>query len=97
MADLCGRCTVIVSVCPPSAAEDVASRVAASGFNGLYVDANAISPQRAVSIGRMMTRAGIRFVDGGIVGEPAWKPGTTWLHLSGGDAGTVAQCFSTGA
>lgn len=96
LADLCRRCTVIVCVCPPSAAEEVANDVIASRFNGLYVDANAISPQRAVSIGRTMTRHGIRFVDGGVVGEPAWQPGTTWLHLSGDDANAVALCFSGG-
>ena len=36
------RSEVIVSVCPPHAARDVARQVA--GFGGLYLDANAISP-----------------------------------------------------
>ena len=43
-----------------------------------------------------MTGAGIRFVDGGIIGLPATRPGTTWLYLSGPDAGLVAECFSMG-
>ena len=35
----------IVSVCPPAAAPEVAEQVRSAGFGGLYVDANAISPQ----------------------------------------------------
>lgn len=96
LESLCRACQVVVSVCPPDAAEDVARQVIGAGFTGLYVDANAISPQRAIAIAGMMTAAGIRFVDGGIVGEPAWQPGTTWLHLSGDAADVVAQCFCAG-
>jgi 3-hydroxyisobutyrate dehydrogenase-like beta-hydroxyacid dehydrogenase len=53
------------------------------GFKGYYLDANAISPQRAINIGQRMEANGIRFIDGGIIGGPAWKPGETWLYLSG--------------
>jgi hypothetical protein len=35
-------------------------------------------------------------VDGGIIGGPAWEPGTTWLYLSGETAQEVASCFSAG-
>ena len=38
---------VILSVCPPDNAVDVASAVAACGFSGTYVDANAVSPATA--------------------------------------------------
>ena len=37
------RSSVILSVCPPHAALDVARQVAATGFGGVYVDANTIS------------------------------------------------------
>jgi len=93
---LCETCSILVSVCPPHAAEDVADQVLSCGFTGLYVDANAISPQRAARIGEKMMAAGVAFVDGGIVGGPAWEPGNTWLYLSGKQAGTVAGCFSAG-
>ena len=96
LAQLCQICPVVVSVCPPHAAEEVAAQVVAQGFGGLYVDANAISPQRAVRIGEMMVAAGVAFVDGGIIGGPAWEPGQTWLYLSGGRAQEVADCFSAG-
>ena len=96
VARLCHECSVIFSVCPPHAAEDVAKEVIAHGFRGVYLDANAISPQRATRIGQAMADAGVEFVDGGIIGGPAWKPGRTWLYLSGKEAEMVAACFSAG-
>ena len=43
--EIAGRAEVILSICPPHAALDVAR--AARGFGGTYVDANAISPATA--------------------------------------------------
>jgi 3-hydroxyisobutyrate dehydrogenase-like beta-hydroxyacid dehydrogenase len=96
VAKLCSECSVIFSVCPPHAAEDVAKEVMGHGFKGVYLDANAISPQRAARIGQAMSDAGVEFVDGGIIGGPAWNPRRTWLYLSGKEAQTVADCFSAG-
>ena len=92
---LCAECGVIVSVCPPHAAEDVAADVVSAGFTGTYVDANAISPDRTSRIAATVKEAGITFVDGGIIGGPAWKPGTV-LYLSGTAAHEVAACFGDG-
>jgi 3-hydroxyisobutyrate dehydrogenase-like beta-hydroxyacid dehydrogenase len=96
LAQLCATCSILVSVCPPHAAEAVAEQVAAQAFTGLYLDANAISPQRARRIGQKLTQAGATFVDGGIIGAPAWEPGRTWLYLSGPGAPAAAACFSCG-
>jgi 3-hydroxyisobutyrate dehydrogenase-like beta-hydroxyacid dehydrogenase len=96
MATLCAKCSIIMSVCPPYAAEDVAGQVISQGFKGLYLDANAISPQKAERIGKLLSEAGISFVDGGIIGGPAWTPGETWLYLSGKEAIRIADCFSAG-
>lgn len=96
LAEICRRAEIILSVCPPHAAEEVAQDVAALGFGGIYVDANAISPQRAQAIAAVVGRGGASMVDGGIIGGPAWKPGTTWLYLSGPQAATVAACFADG-
>jgi 3-hydroxyisobutyrate dehydrogenase-like beta-hydroxyacid dehydrogenase len=93
---LCSSCSIIFSVCPPDAAEEVAQQVAARAFRGLYVDANAISPQRVKRIGHALEASGATFVDGGIIGGPAWEPGRTWLHLAGPDADVAASCFSDG-
>ena len=86
--ELCRRCGVLISVCPPHAALEVAD--SASGFSGIYVDANAISPQTAQTIGEHLGR----FVDGGIIGPPPREPGTTRLYLSGREADRVSALFA---
>jgi len=43
-----------------------------------------------------MQEAGISFVDGSIIGGPAWKPDTTRLYLSGEEADRAASYFSAG-
>ena len=84
----------VISVCPPDAAQALAERVAGTGFAGAYVDANAVSPARGRSIGEAVLAGGARaFVDGGIIGPPAWKAGITRLYLSGGEAAEVAGLF----
>jgi 3-hydroxyisobutyrate dehydrogenase-like beta-hydroxyacid dehydrogenase len=96
LAELCEQCPIVFSVCPPHAAEDLANQVLATGFRGLFVDANAIAPQRTVKISEAVARAGASFVDGGIIGLPASKRGTTRLYLTGQRAGEVANCFAAG-
>ncbi|HJZ45814.1 MAG TPA: DUF1932 domain-containing protein [Roseiflexaceae bacterium] len=96
LANLCAECEIILSVCPPHAAEEVAQQVVAAGFRGLYLDANAIAPERVMRIGEAMAAAGVGFVDGGIIGGPAWVPGRTWLYLAGPQAERVAACFAAG-
>ena len=93
---LCQSCSIIISVCPPHAAEAVAQQVLANSFSGLYLDANAIAPQRAIRIGEAMAERGVAFVDGGIIGGPAWEPDTTRLYLSGTQAERAANCFAAG-
>lgn len=94
IAELVEKCSIIISVCPPHAAVEVARQVQAVSFDGIYADVNAVSPQRVVQIGELMSEKGIEIVDGGIIGPPAWKPGTTWLYLSGKQADRVARCFN---
>ncbi|MCG6930996.1 MAG: DUF1932 domain-containing protein [Desulfofustis sp.] len=94
--ELCSRCSVIISVCPPHAASEVAQKVLACSFDGVYADVNAISPQRVKEIGANMLDGGVDFVDGGIIGLPGWETERTWLYLSGPRAKTVADCFSGG-
>jgi 3-hydroxyisobutyrate dehydrogenase-like beta-hydroxyacid dehydrogenase len=84
--ELASRSDVIVSVCPPASAVDVADEVAAAGYTGIYVDANAIAPVTARAIGDRFAR----FVDGAVIGPPAGPGRSTRLILSGADADTVA-------
>jgi hypothetical protein len=68
--------------------------VAAGPFRGTYVDANAISPETSRRIGAIVEAAGATFVDGGIIGPPPTKPGTTRLYLSGPASAEVAALFN---
>jgi 3-hydroxyisobutyrate dehydrogenase-like beta-hydroxyacid dehydrogenase len=95
LSSLSERSDAIVSLCPPDAAEAVADATLSAGFRGLYVDANAISPMRARRIAAKCAAAGAEFVDGSVIGPPAWKPGTR-LWLSGERAAEVASWFADG-
>jgi 3-hydroxyisobutyrate dehydrogenase-like beta-hydroxyacid dehydrogenase len=92
---LASECAVVLSVCPPHAALDVARSF--PRFGGIYVDANAVSPATARDIEAAVVGRGARFVDGGLVGPPPAAPGTTRLYLSGPDAGAVAAPFADAA
>jgi 3-hydroxyisobutyrate dehydrogenase-like beta-hydroxyacid dehydrogenase len=96
LAQLCRSCDTIFSVCPPEFADEIADQVAACGFEGLFVDANAISPERTQQMDRRMRGHGVTFVDGGIVGPATRTPGTTWIYLSGPAAPVAAACFGHG-
>jgi len=87
------KCGVVMAICPPHAALDLASRVAGAGFAGVYVDANAVSPATTAAIAERIGAAGGRFVDGGIIGPPAHRAGTTRLFLAGDDAPRIAELF----
>jgi 3-hydroxyisobutyrate dehydrogenase-like beta-hydroxyacid dehydrogenase len=87
---------VIFSVAPPHGAVDLAREVAALGFHGIYVDANAVAPETTRKIGRIVEDAGARFVDGGIIGPATRKPGAARIYLSGPAAPDVAGLFATG-
>jgi 3-hydroxyisobutyrate dehydrogenase-like beta-hydroxyacid dehydrogenase len=104
LADLAGRADVILSVCPPHAALEVArsvagARPAADGrppaLPRIYMDANAISPATAREARLVAESAGMSYVDGGIIGPPSGTtPGSTRLYLSGPLAAQVADLFA---
>ena len=96
LGELCQTCRIIVSICPPHAAEEVARSVIREGFERIYLDANAISPQRARKLQQLMEENKIEFIDGSIIGGPAWKPGETFLYLSGNKAEVIKDCFQNG-
>jgi 3-hydroxyisobutyrate dehydrogenase-like beta-hydroxyacid dehydrogenase len=78
----------ILSVVPPHAAVDVARSV--PDTPALVIDANAVSPMTAGEIGELV---GQRWVDGGIVGPPPRREGTTRLYLSGPHALEASLLF----
>ena len=91
-AELARRSDVVLSVCPPHAALEVARSV--GGFSGVFVDANAVSPATAREVAGIVEAGGAEFVDAGIVGSPPRESGTTRLYLSGDTASTVAGLFA---
>ena len=93
LAEALGQSEIVLSVCPPEFAVETAQSVAALKFRGIYVDANAVSRATAEEIGRIVTAAGADFVDGGIIGAPVERVGTTRLYLSGPRATQIAELF----
>jgi 3-hydroxyisobutyrate dehydrogenase-like beta-hydroxyacid dehydrogenase len=89
-ADVRG-CDVVLSVCPPGAAPDVARLTA--GFTGIFLEANAICPATAQAVAHIVESGGAAYVDGGIIGSPPRQPGTTRLYLSGSRAVDVHDLF----
>jgi 3-hydroxyisobutyrate dehydrogenase-like beta-hydroxyacid dehydrogenase len=91
-AEMAERADVILSICPPHAALDVAWAV--QGFSGLFVDANAIAPATAREIAGMICDGGGNYVDAGIIGMAPVAAGSTRLYLSGQDADVVRALFA---
>jgi len=89
LEELCATVELVCSICPPHAALDVATEVARCGFDGWYLDANAVSPRRAEEIAAVVAAGGARAVDGGLVGGPP-PADRTRLYLSGPEAPAVA-------
>lgn len=92
-----GRCAeaadIVLAICPPHAAIDLAREVAASSFKGIYVDANAIAPDTTREVARIVEKAGASFVDGGIIGPPPKGDRRTRLYLAGERRAEVAALF----
>ena len=88
VAELVATSEIVLSVCPPAIAEDVANQVFELGFSGLYVEGNAISPGRMARIAQL----GDRIVDGSILGA-------LHFYLSGdaADVARVAELFAGSA
>lgn len=87
---------LLLSIVPPGVARAVSEAVVAAGVfrNGrpLYVDCNAVSPETVREIGAIITGAGGRFVDAGIVGGPPQRDGSLSpvFYASGPDAPELA-------
>jgi 3-hydroxyisobutyrate dehydrogenase-like beta-hydroxyacid dehydrogenase len=76
---------VVLSICPPAIAEGVAEQVFGDGFDGLFVEANAISPERV----RRIAKLGPRVIDGSIIAAKGIN-----LYLAGEGSDEVAALFA---
>jgi 3-hydroxyisobutyrate dehydrogenase-like beta-hydroxyacid dehydrogenase len=98
--DLVQAADAILCILVPSEAVGVARSVAAAvrstGADLLYADMNAVAPRTSREIGEIITAAGARYADGGIIGGPprGTPPGTktaTRFYASGPGAAELAQ------
>lgn len=89
---------VVLSVCPPASAEEIAMEVAARGFDGIYVEANAISVARSTRVASLFEGTGTRVVDAAIIGPPPTGGKSARLYLAGpeGDVSAVSDLFAGG-
>jgi 3-hydroxyisobutyrate dehydrogenase-like beta-hydroxyacid dehydrogenase len=94
LSELLSEADIVLSVCPPAVAEDVAEQVSSCGDRGIFVEANAISPSRCARIANLFDAA--LFIDGCIIGPPPSSAVSTRLYLSGPPAAvkTVADVFA---
>jgi 3-hydroxyisobutyrate dehydrogenase-like beta-hydroxyacid dehydrogenase len=84
---LLAEADVLLSLCPPAAAADVAEQVAAVGFTGVFVEANAVSPATVERIFTVLPSTAA-LVDGAVVGSPPIGGKTPTLYLAGALAAT---------
>ncbi|WP_328884706.1 DUF1932 domain-containing protein [Streptomyces sp. NBC_00299] len=87
LTELLEHSDIVISLCPPAAAEDLAHDVAAHRFDGVYLEANAINPERTTRIAGLLEPAAT-IVDGGVVGSPPIHGKSPVLYLSGPVAAT---------
>jgi putative dehydrogenase len=79
---------IFLSIVPPNQAAALASRMAercrATGKTPIYIDLNAVNPETAAEVARILAPSGASFVDGGIIGGPPKgdAPGPTF-YVSG--------------
>ena len=101
MNQLVQEADLIVSIVFPSAAKPVAAKVGKAAArvdrkNLLYLDANAISPMTADDIGKILTRDGVEFVDGCIIGSAAKMDKGAVIYVSGPEAARIEDLAAYG-
>ncbi|MFE3875454.1 DUF1932 domain-containing protein [Kitasatospora sp. NPDC059146] len=97
LPELLAQAEVVLSLCPPAAAEDVARKVAEHQYTGVYVEGNAISPERTDRIADLVGHSARAVVDGAVIGSPPVGGKATRLFLSGPASATslVARLFAS--
>ncbi|MFF8947131.1 DUF1932 domain-containing protein [Streptomyces sp. NPDC014864] len=84
LSELVSRSDVLVSLCPPAAAEAVAEQVTALGTVGegtIYVEANAVAPPRVQHIADRLVPVPV--IDAAVVGSPPGGGKIPTIYLSG--------------
>ncbi|MEU2774016.1 hypothetical protein ABZ646_14010 [Streptomyces sp. NPDC007162] len=96
LPELVCRSDLLLSLCPPAAAEEVAAQVAELGMAGagtIYVEANAVAPPRVQRIAECL--APMPVLDASVVGSPPVGGKTPTLYLSGTGEQADSEPFPT--
>lgn len=72
-------------------AEETASAISRTGAQPAYADCNAIAPDTSKRIGEIITGAGGRYIDAGIIGGPPGPEEKTRFYASGPHEDILAQ------
>jgi 3-hydroxyisobutyrate dehydrogenase-like beta-hydroxyacid dehydrogenase len=101
MPAIAGSCAIVLSIVPPDRAMLVAEEFAAAyrraAEPALYVDCNAIAPVTARAIASVITAAGARFLDAGIIGSsPRDGYDGPKVYASGPDVAEFARLTAHG-
>jgi 3-hydroxyisobutyrate dehydrogenase-like beta-hydroxyacid dehydrogenase len=84
LVELVARSEVLLSLCPPVAAEEVAAAVAevrTTSVDAIYVEANAVTPSRVQRVAELLTPMPV--VDAAMVGSPPVADKAPTLYLAG--------------
>ena len=98
---LVSEADVVLSVLVPSeavpAAERVGAALRATGAAVLYADCNAVAPETTKQVGQIVSAAGARYVDGGIIGNPPRDDNDSpRIYVSGEAAADLASLAAHG-
>ena len=100
IAAIVDKADLILSILPPAAALGLAKTVAReiqdSGKFPIYVDCNAIAPNTAIEIGKVIESAGAVFVDAGIIGAPPGQGSGPRFYVSGPDLSAMLALNGSG-
>jgi 3-hydroxyisobutyrate dehydrogenase-like beta-hydroxyacid dehydrogenase len=92
--DLVAETEMVLSILVPESALDTARLVAGALRNAqqttTFVDCNAVSPGTVKAVAQVITDAGSRCIDAGIIGPPPTRPGVTRFYASGPEV----ECFT---
>ena len=92
--------SLVMSVLVPSEAVAVADEVAAAmrhtSATTVFAECNAIAPQTVLAIAGVITDAGGKLIDAGIIGAPPKPGGSTRIYCSGPDTSAMESLAEAG-
>jgi len=100
LEEMVRQADLILSILVPSEAVSVARRVAdalrATGADTPFADCNAVSPQTTEMMNGIITNAGGRFIDAGIIGGPPGRGTPPRFYVSGEHAAIMSELNGKG-